>query len=341
MLVDEDGQLGTLPLALIGAAVGGLAGLGYALYTGKDPVKYGIGGALLGGAAGLTLGMTVGASVAAGGTAEAGALAWGTKAIVGAGMSSSRQTLEVRSGKRKEISVEDMVFESVAATTPVPKSIAIPAALTYGTVELAKGTAAAKQNDGEMAMYHTVMGSASLISGGSQLLSGGGTPGPLVPAGATANASRSVSAAPAARAEAAPPVFVAMSSPESPSDKSQGPTQGKPSNKQTQKNDAVPRRIPTRFELVQKTLDEAEAKLLKVTVGNEGQSSASAKLQVSIDETIATRQLTNVNNRERVSIVAEVLSTRPDLAKQLAGSRAALNEYDKALKDYRKLLSEL
>jgi hypothetical protein len=48
-----------------------LAGVGYALYTGKDPVKYGIGGALLGGAAGLTLGMSMTASVAAGGTAEA------------------------------------------------------------------------------------------------------------------------------------------------------------------------------------------------------------------------------------------------------------------------------
>ena len=186
MLIDEDGQLPTLVLGLIGAAAGGLIGVGYALATGKDPVKYGVGFAVLGGAAGLTLGMSMTASAAAGGTWKAGALAWGTRAVIGAGMSSSRQAVEQRAGRRSELSVVDMVFESVMATAPVPTSVAIPAGLTIGTVELAKGSAAAKQGEGEMALFHTLTGSASLLSGGSQLMKGGGTPGPLVPAGATA-----------------------------------------------------------------------------------------------------------------------------------------------------------
>ena len=272
ILIDEDGQSPTLVLALIGAAAGGLIGVGYALYTGKDPVKYGLGFAALGGAAGLTLGMSM---VAAGGTGTAGALAWGTKAVLGAGASVTKQALEKRAGKRSEFSVEDMAFSSVLATVPVPKSVAIPAALTFGTVELAKGSDAAKHGEGETALLHTLMGLASLLPSGSQLMRGGGTPGPLVPEGATANSSRSVVTALVASAEAAPPIAMAMSSQAPPTKtSSQGAGRGKPSDKKPLKADAglihgADKRLKGQT-ILTAILRLRDKSLVKVAIPNEG-----------------------------------------------------------------------
>jgi hypothetical protein len=70
-------------------------------------------------------------------------------------------------------------------------------------------------------------------------LSGGGTPGPLVPAGAMANSPRSVATASAAPAEAAAPIVMAMSSQAPPvKTSSQGAGRGKPSDKKPLKADA-------------------------------------------------------------------------------------------------------
>ena len=125
LLGDRDGRIGTLALGLIGGVAGFVGGVAYGLYKGeslKTSLGYGVTGGVLLGAAGLTLGV----SIATTGSVAAGVTAWGTKAAVGAVLSTSRQTLEIKANKRNEISPLEIAKSAVLATTPVPAKLAVP-----------------------------------------------------------------------------------------------------------------------------------------------------------------------------------------------------------------------
>jgi RHS repeat-associated protein len=185
-LVDLDGRIGTIALGLIGAAVGFAAGVGYGIYKGESigtSLTYGAKGAVVLGGAGLTLG----ASIAATGTISAGVAAWGTKAIVGAGISSTRQTLEIKAGKRKEISSFEMAQAAVLSTAPIPASVAAPVAGLSGSIGIAQGARELGNkggNDYEKALgvFDATLG---LISYTAPFASTGSGKGPLIPALAT------------------------------------------------------------------------------------------------------------------------------------------------------------
>lgn len=182
-IVDLDGRLGTIALGLIGAAVGFVGGAGYGLYKGESietSVKYGAAGAIVLGAAGLTLG----ASISATGSVGAGLTAWGTKAIVGAGISSTRQTLEIKAGKRKEISVPEMAVSAALATVPLPARIAAPVAGLGGSVMLVQGAKEIGNTGGNE--YEKALGvfdaTVGMFSYAAPLLSMGSGGGPMIPA---------------------------------------------------------------------------------------------------------------------------------------------------------------
>ena len=214
LFADRNGRIGTLALGLIGGAVGFVGGVAYGLYKGeslKTSLEYGVTGGVLLGVAGLTLG----ASIATTGSVAAGVTAWGTKAIVGAGLSSSRQTLEIRANKRTEISPLEMAKSAVLATAPVPAKLAVPVAGAAGSYMMAKGAQEIGNQSGNeyekaLGMFDATVGMFSYVA---PFMSTGPGTGPMIPALANGAVRTSAvsSEASVASTPAGPIVSMAMS----------------------------------------------------------------------------------------------------------------------------------